>query len=278
MVDSGESANFRVMKNTAPAASSHKLTAEQIAHFHRDGYVVIRSLIDPDTVDFAMKTIDDFITENPDKVLYEDEALKGRKPAELTVEERIFAVRGIHQQVYKDERFLKLASYPPLLSALTSVLGQDIKVLQDMALIKPPRIGSEKPPHQDAAYFEIEPHDQAVGTWWALDRATPENGCMYVWPETHRLPVVEHTKIENTFHLVLPPELLDESRKIALPMDSGDVLLFASRVFHFTPPNLSDHRRRSLQIHYASSCCRVAPGKNARTYTLVHGESKPQGI
>jgi len=266
------------MNTPANSTSSHTLTPEQIADFHRDGYVVIRSLIDPDTVSFAMKTIDDFITQNPDKVLYEDEALKGRKPEELTLQERIFAVRGIHQQVFKDERFLKLASYPPLLSALTSVLGQDIKVLQDMALIKPPRIGSEKPPHQDAAYFEIEPHDQAIGTWWALDRATPENGCMFVWPETHRLPVVEHAKIENTFHLVLPPEMLDASRKIALPMEPGDVLLFASRVFHFTPPNLSEHRRRSLQIHYASSHCRVAAGKNARIYTLVHGESKPHGI
>ena len=194
------------------------------------------------------------------------------------MEERILAVRGIHQQVFKDERFHKLASYPPLISSLTSLLGPDIKVLQDMALIKPPRVGSEKPPHQDAAYFEIEPNDQALGTWWALDRATPENGCMFMWPETHRLPVVEHTPIEGTFHLVLPPELLEESRKVAVPMEPGDVLLFASRVFHFTPPNLSDYRRRSLQIHYASSQCRIAPGKKARTYTLVAGESKPHGI
>jgi len=278
MEDFGSSATFGAMNTTASTTSSHTLTSEQIAHFHRDGYVVIRSLIDPETVASALRTIDDFITENPDKVIYETEALKGRKPENLTLEERILSVRGIHQQVFKDERFHKLASYPPLLEALTSLLGQDFKVLQDMALIKPPKIGSEKPAHQDAAYFEIEPHDQAIGTWWALDRATPENGCMYVWPESHRLPVVEHSKMENTFHLVLPPELLEASRKKALPMDPGDVLLFASRVFHFTPPNLSEFRRRSLQIHYASSQCRVAAGKKPRQYTLVHGESKPGGI
>ena len=196
----------------------------------------------------------------------------------MSLEERRLAVRGIHQQVSRDKRFEKLASHRPLVDALVSLLGDDIKVLQDMALIKPPRIGSEKPAHQDAAYFEVEPFDQVVGTWWALDRATPDNGCMCVWPGTHRLPVVEHARMEGTFHLVISPALIDSTRQVMLPMEPGDVLLFSSRLFHYTPPNRSDQRRRALQIHYASAHCRLTPGKNPRPYTLVHGKSQPDGI
>lgn len=238
----------------------------------------MRGLIDLQTVEFAKQTIDDFIAKQPDQVLYEPEVLKTRQPESLTLEERIGAVRGIHQQVSKDERFLSFAKYEALIQALISLLGADIKVLQDMALIKPPRIGSEKPPHQDAAYFEIEPFDQVVGTWWALDQATVENGCMFVWPETHRLPVVRHTHEAGSAHKIIDPALIDSSRQLALPMEPGDVLLFASRLFHFTPPNRSEFRRRSLQIHYAGARCQLMEGRTARTYTLVNGESRGGGI
>jgi len=262
---------------TAPAATG-TLSASQLAEFYQNGFVVLRSLVDPQTVEFAKRTIDDRIREKVPEVQYEKEALQGRNPESLTPEERILAVRGIHQQVFRDDRFFRLASYEPLLSALVSLLGPDIKVLQDMALIKPPHIGSEKPLHQDAAYFEVEPFDQIVGTWWALDAANEENGCMFVWPGTNRLPVVDHTEIVGTPHRVIDPALIASKNQLALPMASGDVLLFSSRLFHQTPPNRSDRRRRALQIHYASSNCRLLPGRKPRTYTLVHGESKPGGL
>ncbi len=254
------------------------LTPQQLAEFYQQGFIVARGLIDPATVEAAKQTIDDFILKNPDKVLYEPEVLKTRTPESLNPTERIAAVRGIHQQVFRDERFLSFAKAPALINALISLLGPDLKVLQDMALIKPPRIGSEKPAHQDAAYFEIEPLDQIVGTWWALDRATVENGCMFVWPGTHRLPVVKHTGEEGSPHLVIDPALIDESRVLKLPMEPGDVLLFSSRLFHYTPPNRSEFRRRSLQIHYAGARCRLLEGRKARTYTLVHGASQPNGL
>ncbi len=261
--------------STPPLGS---LTDRQVAEFYQNGYIVVRGLIDAATVESAKQTIDDFIQQHPNDVLYEPEALRSRPPASLPPAERILAVRGIHQQVFKDARFLAFARNAALTDALVSLLGPDIKVLQDMALIKPPRIGSEKPAHQDAAYFEVEPLDQIVGTWWALDRATVENGCMFVWPGTHRLPVVGHTHREGTPHLVIDAAHADPARQVPLPMESGDVLLFSSRLFHFTPPNRSDHRRRSLQIHYAGARCRLLPGKKPRTYTLVRGESQPGGI
>jgi phytanoyl-CoA hydroxylase len=279
------------------------LTPEQVTHYHQYGYVVLRRVIDSDTLAFACKTIDDFIREHPDQVQYEAEALQGRpgvtaediqlasrgappnrpwyETAFASIEERILAVRGIHQRVYRDDRFRRLAAHPPLVSALVSLLGEHIKVLQDMALIKPPKLGSEKPHHQDAAYFEIEPHDQVVGTWWALDPATIENGCMCVWPGTHRWPVIEHADMktkEGMPHRAADPANLDESQMLPLPMDAGDVLLFSSHLFHYTPPNRSNQRRRALQIHYASAHCRVVPGKKPRTYTLVHGQSQPHGL
>ncbi|MEO6845722.1 MAG: phytanoyl-CoA dioxygenase family protein [Chthoniobacterales bacterium] len=254
------------------------LTAQQVADYHQQGYLVVRGLVDLETVEFAKESIDDYIIKHPLEVSYEEEILKNRKPEALTDEERLLAVRGFHQKASSDDRFLRLVKNASVSEALVSLLGEDIKVLQDMALIKPPFIGSEKPLHQDAAYFEIEPFDQVVGTWWALDRATEENGCMFVWPGTHRLPVVDHAQKEGTPHKVISPEFMEHFEKVALPMEPGDVLLFSSRVFHYTPTNRSGSRRRSLQVHYASAHCRLLPGKKARSYTLVRGATQPNGI
>ena len=264
------------------SSSSGTLKADEVAHYYQHGYVIVPGLVDPATVEATRRAIDDFIFQHPDKVLYEPDVLARQDPLALPPEERLLAVRGIHHLVARHQvpHFRQLARYAPLVDALVSLLGGDIKLLQDMCLIKPPRVGSEKPPHQDAAYFEFEPFDQVVGTWWALEEATLENGCMCVWPGTHRLPVVSHTHREGTPHLIIDAEVIDMEARLPLPMRPGDVLFFASRLFHFTPSNRSCHRRRAVQMHYASSLCVPLPGKtpalNARP--LIRGREYPGSI
>ncbi len=77
----------------------------------------------------------------------------------------------------------------PRLAALADKAGRAAAVLlstdtamlfQDMALLKPPLIGSEKPWHQDHAYFNAELSTRIVGCWIALDCASEINGCMHV--------------------------------------------------------------------------------------------------
>jgi phytanoyl-CoA hydroxylase len=251
------------------------MTPLQIVHFYQQGYVVLPGLVDESTVEFAKTTIDDVIINQPDQGIYEPEAMEKKSPEQMTPEERVLSARGLKYQASRDPRFRSLAEYEPVVSATESLLGRHFKMLQDMALIKPPRIGSEKPHHQDCSYFEIEPFDQIVGTWWALDRATLENGCMHVWPQTHRFPTVNYESRPGTPHHVIAPELIDPQAALALPMEPGDVLFFSSRIFHYTPPNRSEMRRRSLQIHYASAFCKPIPGRTARRCLAIRGQTQP---
>ena len=68
---------------------------------------------------------------------------------------------------------------------LDQLLGTGRVLFQEMALVKPPRIGSEKPWHQDASYFRVTEPDLIVGVWIALDPALRRNGCMEVIPGSH---------------------------------------------------------------------------------------------
>ena len=53
--------------------------------------------------------------------------------------------------------------------------------------MKPPRVGSRQPYHQDQPLgFHIDPADLMVTCWIAFDDSTLENGCLRVLPGTHR--------------------------------------------------------------------------------------------
>jgi copper chaperone CopZ len=69
---------------------------------------------------------------------------------------------------------------------------------QDMALLKPPRLGREKPWHQDAAYFRGSDPHLMFGVWIALDPATRENGCMEVIPRSHLAGPAPHVPRPTT--------------------------------------------------------------------------------
>src|SRR5690348_18438633 len=101
-------------------------------------------------------------------------------------------VRKLMWFVDHDRRLAALAQDDGVLAVVRRLLGSDDVVLfQDMALLKPPGGGREKPWHQDKAYLNVDPDGAVVGVWIALDEAALRNGCMQVVPGWRRAgPVV----------------------------------------------------------------------------------------
>jgi phytanoyl-CoA hydroxylase len=126
--------------------------------------------------------------------------------------------------------------------------GAEAEMFQDMALIKPPRLGREKPWHQDKAYFKYALNTPVVGTWIALDEATVENGCMQIMPGLHKEGPILHFQKRDW-------QICDNSmlgrQSVAVPLKPGGVLFFDGMMPHGTPHNSSPNRRRALQFHYA---------------------------
>jgi phytanoyl-CoA hydroxylase len=139
-------------------------------------------------------------------------------------------------------------------AVVESILGAAPILFQEMALVKPALIGSEKPWHQDNAYFSVEPLDAILGVWLALDDATPENGCMHVIPGGHLHGGVKH---HHGSDCEIAPELLEIGRAVAVPIPAGGALFFYGMLPHETPPNRSPHRRRALQFHFRGAGTRI---------------------
>ncbi len=160
-------------------------------------------------------------------------------------------IRGMSRIAAHEPLFMRHATDAGFIDIVADLIGEPISLYVDQALLKPPRHGSEKPPHQDNAYFKVRPDDAVITCWCALDDATVENGCMHYYAGSHRLGVVDHEKIPNTPHLVPKTEGLGEP--VAVPIRAGGVIFHHGLSVHSSPPNRSDRWRRAYICHYARS-------------------------
>ena len=159
---------------------------EQIEFFHQQGYLAIRRAFGHRDIAAARQAIWDLIDgKQADFGGLQVEAKVGESYQGLSPEARRNAVRKLFEFVDCDSRLLALAENSAVLQILTRILGERPVLFQDMALMKPPRVGREKPWHQDCAYFNLPVQATVVGIWIALDNATPENGCLHIIPRSH---------------------------------------------------------------------------------------------
>ena len=238
---------------TGPEPDASGLDAA--AHYRRDGYVVIRGLLTEQHVAACLDALTR-LAEAPDLAAGQSReqafvALEaGEDPARSTAAQRIDLIRKLGNFTDFDTALMRAAMSAKLHAILDRIIGCGRVLLQEMALVKPPRIGGEKPWHQDAAYFRGSDPGLMFGVWIALDPATRENGCMEVIPGSHRAGPVPHSPNEDINLCTIRPDHLHAERRVAVPLDPGDALIFHSLTHHYTAANHSNLRRRALQFHY----------------------------
>ncbi len=166
-------------------------------------------------------------------------------------------------QLATDPAVKKAAHHPYLVQVMQELLGPDLKLLRAAAMMKPPRVGSPKGLHQDAAYYPVEPQDH-IAAWIALDPATAKNGCMEVLPRRHREGYQEHETREYETDVVIQGTTGEESGLVRLPMQPGDVLLTHCLTPHRSDANQSDEWRRALILAYMSARSRYTQDEKER--------------
>ncbi len=217
-----------------------------IERYRRDGFIAIENVFTHEEVDSALAGITQLVKDgNPEIVTFED--VPGLK--EMSPEQRESCVRKCMSFVEHEPRLNAMAHNEKLLSVVRRLIGSDVVLSQDMALLKPPMVGREKPWHQDSAYFNYGPANLLMGTWTALDEATIANGCMHVIPGSHHEGGKAHYHDRDC---QLPDEVVDVAKDVVVPLKPGGVLFFSGLLHHGTPPNKSPQRRRAVQYHYRS--------------------------
>ena len=233
------------------------MNPEAIAHYRREGYLVVSRVLDRDHVDQCLAAL---------TALAADPALEpgkrdgtgafvalepGTDPAAA---DRADLIRKFGDFTDASPPLLRAAMSARLHAVLDALMGQGRVLLQEMALVKPPKVSGDKPWHQDAAYFRGSDPNLMFGVWIALDPATLENGCMEVIPgRTSR--VRRRTCRHQDINLcTVRPDLVRLRDRVALPMEPGDVLIFSQ-------PDPPLHRGQSLQPAAAGVAVPLPPDR-----------------
>jgi len=167
-------------------------------------------------------------------------------------------VRKFMDFVDEAEIFREIVGPDSPIQQIVSELIQDEALLyQSQALIKPPKIGSTKPWHQDNAYFSVKPLESVCGVWIAVDEATVENGCMHMLKGEHKSGAYRH---EHKRDCEINVRKLNLKSLVPVTLKPGSALFFSGMIPHETPPNRSDRRRRALQFHFRGSKSEILPG------------------
>ena len=231
-----------------------------IEAFRALGFMVIHNALDQADVQAGRAAIRDMILRRDlDNIIVESAV--GERFDRLADDARLDSVRKMMPIVDYDSRLRALAAQPALLATVERIMGERAALSQDMAMLKPPLIGREKPWHQDMAYFDFPTDTPIVGAWLALDEALPENGCMMVIPGSHREgPVLHWTRRDW--------QICDSDVQVgkvaAVPLPPGGCLLFHCLLHHGTPPTRSERRRWALQFHYRPRSATPLPNSDYR--------------
>ena len=195
----------------------------------------------------------------------------GVDPRTLDLDEAELKLRKLHGYHQEHPVFQDMVRHPRIKGIVETMLGNDAILFGEMALSKPPFIGSEKPWHQDNAYFVYVPLTSIITTWIALDDATTENGCMYVIPGGHRIGARKHVHIIDC---QIAEGHLDVSGAVPVELKAGGGMIFSGMLPLQTPPNRSPLRRRALQFQYRGADTRALT-KEEYSQVFVEADGTP---
>ncbi len=252
------------------------LSDTQLAAFRRDGYLVIEDFIpaevmaalrqralelvaefDPReavsvfTTDRERRVSDRYFLESGDKIrfFFEEQAFL---PDGTLCREKALCINKIGHALHDRDVLFSQFSRQPALREICRSLGYRCPLLaQSMYIFKQPHIGGEVSCHQDATFLFTEP-PSVTGFWFALEPATPENGCLWALPGGHRLPLKSRfvrTPAGETRFIELDREPLPADGLIPLPVPAGALILLHGNLPHYSKPNLSPRSRHAYTLH-----------------------------
>ncbi|CAF2540198.1 unnamed protein product [Rotaria sp. Silwood2] len=239
--------------------SNGNLTNEQREFYEKNGFIVIRNLVSPETLERFHKRFQDICTGKvptfgmtvmKDIAIAKSEFVDGEK-----------AITKIQDFTLDDELF-QYCCLPEIVKYVENFTGSNIMAMHTMLINKPPDPGtqtSRHPLHQDLYYFPFRPADRIVCAWTAMEHIHRENGCLVVLPGTHKDELQEHGYpkwkggVNKMYHGI--QNFDPNAERIHLEMWIGDTVFFHPLLIHGSGTNRTAGFRKSISCHYADSAC-----------------------
>jgi len=212
---------------------SFRLTDEQVAAFHHDGYIIVPGLFDAEETRMVRDAArgDDAMADSAMDIL--DKAGKTSKLA-------LWNHPG-------DDIFGMVARCHRVVDTAEALLDDEVYHYHSKLSMKEPKVGGAWEWHRDYGYWYQNGclFPDMLSCMIALDPATKENGCMQVIKGSHKLGRIEHGfEVDQTGadkkRVADILKVLDLDYAV---LDAGDALFFHGNTLHCSAPNESEHPR-----------------------------------
>ena len=245
-----------------------------LKEYRENGFIIMEDLLNEEEIAVLRKRAELAATGQLSHIPKERLQVEpGVVAGEAQAESYADSLRKMSHLAFFDDVLEGHARNPKVLDIVESILGPDFKLYQDQIFMKPPKIGSRQPYHQDQpAGFHIDPPEELVACWAALDDSTIENGCLRMLPGTHKLGPLEQSEKEEYERKFQEGSLPDER---PIVMKAGSCSFHHGLILHSSWVNLSDKRRRGYATHYVAARCRYTGQPEENDAMLVRGKSIP---
>lgn len=224
------------------------LTPEQVAFYHREGYLSLPAITTPEEVAGLCDIYDHLFATQAGRA--QGDHLDLSSPDE-------------DGQAPVLPQILNPSKYAPQLAETLfranaaaiakQLLGSDADFRGDHAIRKAPHTEAPTPWHQDEAYWDPATEYNELSIWIPLQEATLQNGCMVFVPRTQVEEVLPHHPIGNdprVIGLEVDNPESHSSGAVACPLPAGGATIHSSRTLHYTGANRSDGPRRAYILAF----------------------------
>ena len=228
------------------------LDNDQLATFHRDGFIVLRELFDAEEIDLLGKIA------RADQRLAADAS--GRRDGEGgTVQ---LAVRN----ELEEDIYAAFVRCPRLVSTMEQLLGGEVYHYHHKMILKEPLVGGAWAWHQDYGYWYNNGclFPDMASCMVAVDRSTRANGCLQVLRGSHHMGRVNHGTVGD--QTGADPErvaaALERLELMHCELDPGSAVFFHCNLLHRSDQNKSPDPRWTFIACY--NMARNDPYKESR--------------
>lgn len=225
----------------------YRLSDEQVAHFHKYGYLAGVKMLEADQIEELRKELEEVMdpkhpahhlfyefhnneSEDPDSVLFH--SLGHWRIA-----------KGLHDVLWN----------PAFVMAAHQLLeNKPVRFWHDQLFCKPARHGGVVAWHQDYSYWTRTVAMQHLTCWTGLDDATIENGCLHYVPKSHQWGLLDAPELAGDMNGLL--DYLTETQKaefkpVPIELKKGHATFHHPLMVHGSYENKSDSSRRAFVLN-----------------------------
>lgn len=245
------------------------LTQQQIAFYHKHGYLGVENVLSQGEVDDLRRVTDVFVEKS--REVAEHTAVFDLEPGHTPENPKL---RRLKSPIEQHEVYRNTLHHEKILAMVSQLIGYGLRCNGNKLNMKQPGYGSPVEWHQDWAFY---PHtnDDLLAVGVVIDDMTEENGPLLVIPGSHKGPVYDHHLNGHFCGAVTDPTFSDKGTTPVM-VKAGGITIHHVRMLHGSVSNTSDKPRRLLLFQYCAIDAFPLGGIvnwDAFNATIVRGEA-----